>query len=189
VQPGRQPGYQHRVLGIGLLGAVVLLLTRPAHRQRLDTHHRQPTISGHLLHDLPPVPGRLTRHGHRGIAGPASLPGRPIQQATQLPRLRGDLPPLDHPRVPVTQHRVLPFVSKIDGQNRVADRDQLSEPAQTSVTPSIRRGQPTTLGQDVLLDLNALGHQARIVREEDVFIQTRRGHVLLPTPGTVRVLG
>jgi hypothetical protein len=190
VQLRCQPADDHRVLGIGLLAAEILLLARPTHRHRLDTYQRQLALLGQLRDDLPPVPGRLTRHRHPGKPVLLRPRQRPIQQRPQLPRLRPNpVEPADHLRIMIQQHRMLLHFRQIDSQNRVIKRNELPQSPHPRVAPLISRRQPSTLTHDVLLDLDAFGLHTRILSEEGVIsadfksrVLAHVAHIVLPTP-------
>jgi hypothetical protein len=151
-QLDRQIGDQHRITLVRPVSGQVLTYAFAMDQQRLDTHKLQAEPVALLGHDLPPVPGRLTRD-HRVVeprgAGPFA---GPPQHRRQIPRTAEHGTAGQHNPVVVDHHDLLDPVGQIDPRDRAIVRDQLTKPTAPIVTAHIAPGQllVVTVVHDIL---------------------------------------
>ena len=163
-----QPGDDHRVGVVVLVAGEVLGLPRPGHQQRLHAHQCHPVLRGDPVEHPPPVPGRLTRHHHRGEPGLGRPSQPPADRLGQLPGLAPHRAPGHNTRVRVGHRAHLLVRGQIKRQHRGLPGDDRPQPGQLLVTATITPRQPraTTVGHDILLV--RLGLQARTPHQGDV---------------------
>ena len=117
-----QPGDQHRVLVVGLVGGQVLALAGPGGQHRLHAHERHAPLGSQLAQHPPPVPGGFTGHRDPGIAGPGAALGSPVQRGTEIPGLAPERAPGQDLGVVIGHdHHLLAF-GQIDPDDRVRHR-------------------------------------------------------------------
>ena len=134
-----QPGDQHRVLVVGLVGGQVLALAGPGGQHRLHADERHSPLGSQLAQHPPPVPSGFAGHRDPGIAGPGAALGNPVQRGTEIPGLAPERAPRQHLGVVIGHHHHLLAFGQIDPDDRVRHRDrcpQLREPrVPVAVTP------------------------------------------------------
>jgi len=126
-QLGSEPGDQHGVLVVGLVGGQVLTLAGPRGQHRLDTDERHAPVGGQLAQHPPSVPGRFAGHRHPGPALRGGTVGRPVQRGTQIPGLAPKRAPRQDLGVVIGHHHHLLAVGQIDPHDRVRHWDRLAE--------------------------------------------------------------
>jgi hypothetical protein len=140
-----QPRDQHRVLGVRLVPGSGPRPPGPGRPSSSCTHtNARPPPGRELIQDPPPVPGRLARHRHRREPRPGRPARCPVQHLAQLPGPGTDPAAGDHPRIMIRHHRSLGIVSQVDPHDRVAERNQLTQPRQPRVAVAVSPGQATT---------------------------------------------